>query len=202
MTASARSLDWHRGGPRAKPFHGKHLLSALAGTARKRDNYCLTVPGRSVRGANGPIQNLSGDVAQQQPAVLFSLHRAVLAKGRDGDDLRKHDHELRPSDAFNVSEGSVQVRTKIARNRTVTTDDITTAARGAARALVRREHARTMSRMLAYEHVASTIGTSSSWLRKFVNDYPDTRPDLVVGFNILAHYALFVTSSSSEGGNL
>lgn len=66
--------------------------------------------------------------------------------------------------------------------------DIVAHARSCARALVEREHRLTLSKMLAYERVAASIGASSGWLRKFVGGY-EAKPDLVVGFNIIALHA-------------
>lgn len=173
------------------------IAAVLTSPARRRETHNLAGP-TTVRG-RGPVQNRLGDVAQQQPAIFFSIRRSVLAKGRDGSDLTRHFRST-PSDMCSVSEGIAQVRTIIARNRTTETIDITRAARDAATALVNREYRRTMSRMVAYENVAATIGASSSWLRKFVNCYPDAKPDLVVGFNILVHYARITAPTSSSGG--
>lgn len=61
-------------------------------------------------------------------------------------------------------------------------------ARFAAVELVRREERSTGSRMTAYDRVGSMIGASPGWLRKFIGRNPDVRPDLVVGWNLLAFY--------------
>lgn len=61
-------------------------------------------------------------------------------------------------------------------------------SRCAAEALVDREERRTGSRMMAYETVAQTVGTSSEWLRKFIQRKEGKEPKLTVGFNLLAVY--------------
>ena len=63
--------------------------------------------------------------------------------------------------------------------------DIVAKARSAAKALVEREHRITLSKMVAYDRVASSVGVSAGWLRKFVGGY-EAKPDLTVGFNIIA----------------
>jgi hypothetical protein len=61
------------------------------------------------------------------------------------------------------------VRTKPDRKRTMmTAADIMDQARPWAADLVRCEEQRIGSRMTAYERVASTVGVSSSWLRKLI----------------------------------
>jgi len=70
----------------------------------------------------------------------------------------------------------------IARNRSIVEE-----ARSAARALVDRE-ARNGGRMVAYFRVASMVGTSEVWIRRFISGSPDASPNLVVGFNILQQY--------------
>jgi hypothetical protein len=126
----------------------------------------------------------ASDRAILRRPIAFSIRRPVLAKASDD--------QVTPSSACSVFEGVVPVRTIDDRNQT----DIVAEVRTAARALVEREHRLTLSRMLAYERVAASVGTSAGWLRKFVNAYPDAKPDLVVGFNILAHHAR-VTSPRS-----
>lgn len=58
--------------------------------------------------------------------------------------------------------------------------------RRAAVSLVERELRNSGSRMAAYEIVAQMVGVSSSWVRKFVGRNPNVKPDLIVGYNILA----------------
>lgn len=61
-------------------------------------------------------------------------------------------------------------------------------SRSAAAALVDREERRTGSRMVAYEVVAQTVGTSSEWLRKFVSSNEAKEPRMTVGFNLIQAY--------------
>ena len=42
--------------------------------------------------------------------------------------------------------------------------------------------------MVAYFRVASMVGTSEVWIRRFISGSPDASPNLVVGFNILQQY--------------
>ncbi|WP_225121970.1 hypothetical protein [Bradyrhizobium sp. BRP22] len=75
-------------------FHPIVALRALGLLAPAGERNDLS-PGR-VRGPGaGPIHNRLGDVAQQQPAILLSLRRSILAKGRDGGDLLAAHSELR-----------------------------------------------------------------------------------------------------------
>jgi len=59
--------------------------------------------------------------------------------------------------------------------------------RAKASALVDREWRQTYSRMLAYERVGQMVGTSASWLRKFVKGY-ESGLSFVVGMNIVVTY--------------
>jgi hypothetical protein len=61
-------------------------------------------------------------------------------------------------------------------------------SRNAAAALVDREERRTGSRMVAYEIVAQTVGTSSEWLRKFIKPNGPKEPGITLGFNVLQVY--------------
>ena len=61
-------------------------------------------------------------------------------------------------------------------------------SRNAAAALVDREERRTGSRMVAYEIVAQTVGTSSEWLRKFLSSNGAKEPRMTVGFNLIQVY--------------
>lgn len=62
---------------------------------------------------------------------------------------------------------------------------ITELTRAAAEELVSYEERRTGSRMAAYVDVASAVGATASWVRKFIGRSPDAKPGLVVGINIL-----------------
>jgi hypothetical protein len=71
------------------------------------------------------------------------------------------------------------------------TAQITDLARSAAAELVAREERNTGSRMVAYENVASMVGASSAWIRKFIGRSPDVRPDLIIGLNLLSLHSGF-----------
>jgi hypothetical protein len=60
--------------------------------------------------------------------------------------------------------------------------------RNAAAALVEREERRTGSRMLAYEVVAQTVGTSATWLRSFLSTNGAKEPRVTVGMNLMNVY--------------
>jgi hypothetical protein len=60
--------------------------------------------------------------------------------------------------------------------------------RNAAAALVDREERRTGSRMVAYEIVAQTVGTSAEWIRKFISSNEAKEPRMTVGFNLIQVY--------------
>lgn len=54
--------------------------------------------------------------------------------------------------------------------------------------LVAREERSAGSRMAAYERVASLVGTSAEWLRKFIGRDERCKPSLVTGANIISLY--------------
>lgn len=60
--------------------------------------------------------------------------------------------------------------------------------RSAANFLVERAERQTGSRMAAYEMVASTVGTSADWLRKFIKGREAKEPGWTTGWNILDQY--------------
>jgi len=60
--------------------------------------------------------------------------------------------------------------------------------RNAAAFLVTREERRTGSRMVAYETVAQSVGTSAEWLRKFVSTNGAKEPRITVGLNLIQFY--------------
>jgi len=60
--------------------------------------------------------------------------------------------------------------------------------REAACYLVKQAEYKTGSRMAAYEMVASTVGTSASWLRKFLAGREAKEPGWTTGWNILDQY--------------
>jgi len=61
--------------------------------------------------------------------------------------------------------------------------------RSVANALVERAERQTGSRMAAYEMVAATVGTSASWLRKFIKGDESKEPGWTTGWNILDQYS-------------
>ena len=65
----------------------------------------------------------------------------------------------------------------------------TALTRNVANALVERAERQTGSRMAAYEMVAQTVGTSSSWLRKFITGQEAKEPGWTTGWNILDQYS-------------
>lgn len=64
----------------------------------------------------------------------------------------------------------------------------TALTRSVANALVERAERQTGSRMAAYEMVAQMVGTSSSWLRKFIKGHEAKEPGWTTGWNILDQY--------------
>lgn len=60
--------------------------------------------------------------------------------------------------------------------------------RNVAAALVDREERRTGSRMVAYEIVAQSVGTTSAWLRSFLSTNGAKEPRVTVGFNLIQVY--------------
>lgn len=61
-------------------------------------------------------------------------------------------------------------------------------ARSVAAALVDREERRIGSRMVAYEVVAQTVGTTASWLRSFLSTNGAKEPGFVIGLNLIEAY--------------
>lgn len=55
--------------------------------------------------------------------------------------------------------------------------------------LVQRAERKTGSRMTAYEAVAQSVGTSASWLRKFIAGREVKEPGWTTGWNILDQYS-------------
>lgn len=74
-------------------------------------------------------------------------------------------------------------------------------SRNAAAALVDREERRTGSRMVAYEIVAQTVGTSSEWLRKFLTANGAKEPRMTVGFNLIQVYRTVCERVEQAGDN-
>lgn len=57
-----------------------------------------------------------------------------------------------------------------------------------ARTLVDRAERQTGSRMVAYRVVASTVGTTAGWLRKFINGSEAKEPGWSIGMNLVDCY--------------
>jgi hypothetical protein len=62
-----------------------------------------------------------------------------------------------------------------------------TTPRAAAQFLVERAERQSGSRMVAYEMVAQTVGTSADWIRKFVNGTGAKEPGWTIGWNLIEH---------------
>ncbi len=60
--------------------------------------------------------------------------------------------------------------------------------RSVAAALVDREERRVGSRMVAYEIVAQSVGTSAAWLRSFLSTNGAKEPRFTVGMNLIEAY--------------
>ena len=157
------------------------VARTISSSASFLGGFRAAVPGRAARfgSAGFDTQYPTAPRARAQdriPSFAYSIRRTPLAKAADDQSPFL--------DACSVSRGVAQVSKSFVETPT----DIVSAARSAARALVEREHRLTLSKMLAYERVAASIGASPGWLRKFVGGY-EAKPDLIIGFNILAHYA-------------
>jgi hypothetical protein len=104
-------------------------------------------------------------------------------------------------DAFfmprNLHEGVSQVEPKSVRKSpmTVLTAEFT---RNVANILVEDAERQTGSRMSAYETVASTVGTSAGWLRKFINGQEVKEPGWTTGWKILDQYSRFCDRVEAE----
>lgn len=103
------------------------------GPAGEREHIAPAGGRRCARGGSAPIHDLFDDVTQDQPAIFFSLHRAVLAKGRDGDDLSSH-FEVLSVNARSVAGSSFQMR-----NRALISAQMLAEARGWAEELTEME---------------------------------------------------------------
>lgn len=81
------------------------------------------------------------------------------------------------------------MRAKSVRKSPMSTAPTAAFTRSVASALVERAERQSGSRMAAYEMVAQTIGTSASWVRKFVTGRDEVKePGWTVGWNILDQY--------------
>lgn len=82
-----------------------------------------------------------------------------------------------------------------------TMPNVSALSRSAAMGLVEREERRTGSRMLAYEIVAQTVGTSAEWLRKFIAEKEGKEPRITVGFNLMSLYSRVCDRVERAGDN-
>jgi hypothetical protein len=88
-----------------------------------------------------------------------------------------------------MKETTVEVKTKAVRKPTMSSAAATnTLTKQIASALVERAERQSGSRMAAYQIVASTVGTSADWIRRFVNGYDVKEPGWTVGWNLIDHY--------------
>lgn len=81
------------------------------------------------------------------------------------------------------------VLTKADRKKAMSTAALNSLTRNALTELVSKEEKRVGSRMLAYENIARTIGSSASWVRKFISNSEEVKePRLTLFQNIRASY--------------
>lgn len=79
---------------------------------------------------------------------------------------------------------------------------LTSTTRSALGALVDRETRRTGSRTLAYEIVAQSVGSSSSWIRKFLAKSEEVKePRITLFQNIRANYENLCNRVEQENRN-
>lgn len=78
---------------------------------------------------------------------------------------------------------------KFVRRKPVSPAALMTTTRSALGAMVEKEARRVGSRTVAYEIVAQTVGTSSSWIRKFLTNSNEVKePRITLFQNIRAAY--------------
>jgi len=84
----------------------------------------------------------------------------------------------------------------------MSTAALTSTTRSALGALVERETRRTGSRTLAYEIVAQSVGSSSSWIRKFLSKSEEVKePRITLFQNIRASYENLCSRVEQENRN-
>jgi hypothetical protein len=82
-----------------------------------------------------------------------------------------------------------QVLSKIVRSKPMSAAALTSTTRSALGMLVQKEEQRTGSRMIAYSNIAERIGSSASWVRKFLKDSHEVKePRITLFQNIRANY--------------
>jgi hypothetical protein len=88
-----------------------------------------------------------------------------------------------------LHEGIIQVVSKIVMKKPMSAAALTSSTRSALGALVERETRRVGSRTVAYEIVAQSVGSSSSWIRKFLAKSEGVKePRITLFQNIRANY--------------
>lgn len=100
--------------------------------------------------------------------------------------------------AQNEQHGVGQVESERDRNSPMSTAHTAEFTRELASHLVDRAERHTGSRMTAYAAVAQTIGTSSSWLRKFLAGREAKEPGWTVGWKILDQYSRMCSRVEAE----
>jgi len=95
-----------------------------------------------------------------------------------------------------------KVLSKFVRRNPMSAAALTSITRSALGALVDREERRTGSRTVAYEIVAQTIGSSASWVRKFLAKSDEVKePRITLFQNIRASYDNLCSRVEQENRN-
>jgi hypothetical protein len=88
-----------------------------------------------------------------------------------------------------MNERIAKVLSKFVRRNPMSAAALTSTTRSALGLLVEKEQRRTGSRMTAYDNIAKIIGTSPSWIRKFLAESQEVKePRLTLFQNIRASY--------------
>jgi hypothetical protein len=91
---------------------------------------------------------------------------------------------------------------KFAREKPMSAAALTSTTRSALESLVTREERRTGSRTLAYKNVAQDVGSSSSWVRKFLAESNEVKePRITLFQNIRASYESLCNRVEQENRN-
>jgi hypothetical protein len=91
---------------------------------------------------------------------------------------------------------------KFVRRKPMSAAALTSTTRSALGALVERETRRVGSRTLAYEIVAQSVGSSSSWIRKFLSKSVEVKePRITLFQNIRANYENLCNRVEQENRN-
>lgn len=101
-----------------------------------------------------------------------------------------------------MPEGIVPAMSKFVRRKPMSAAALTSTTRSALGALVDRETHRTGSRTRAYEVVAQSVGSSSSWIRKFLADSIEAKePRITLFQNIRVKYEALCNRVEQENRN-